>query len=83
MRTTVTMDDDLLAAAKRRAADHGVSLSALVQDAVRAALSTPAPFDEQPFELITFCGRGPRAGVDLDRTSELLEADAERAFGSG
>ena len=79
MRTTVTLDEHLLRAAKRVAAERGVTLSEVVQDALRAHLAAKPGRAMRHFKLITFRGRGPRAGIDLDRTSELLEReDVER-----
>ena len=83
MRTTITIDDDLLELAKRRARKRGTTLGRVVEDALRAALfeqrAEPAP----PFKLITFHGDGPREGVDLDRTSALLAAEDVERYGRG
>lgn len=79
MRTTITLDDRLLRAAKRHAADQGTTLSAVVADALRAKLARPAARTARPFKLVTFRGDGPRKGVDLDRTSALLEETGDRA----
>lgn len=79
MRTTITLDDHLLRAAKRIAAERGVTLSEVIQDAVRAQVAAKPQRAARRFKLITFRGRGPRPGVNLDRTSELLDAeDIER-----
>lgn len=67
MRTTIRIDDELLAEAKGQAAQSGRSLGALVEDALRAALARRAT-DEQRnrVDLPTFAGGSPRRGVDLD-----------------
>jgi hypothetical protein len=79
MRKTISLDDELgrrlLAAARER----GQSLSAFLAEAGRLHLEQP-PRAVVPFELISRGGRGPRTGVDLDRTSELLVADDERDY---
>ncbi len=75
MRTTITIDEQLLRAAKRVAAQRGVTLSEVIQDSLRAQLTAKPIGTSRPFKLITFRGRGPRPGVDLDRTSALLEHD--------
>lgn len=70
MRTTVAIDDELLAAAKRRAQARGVSLGAVVEDALRRELSAvqqPAPVKIPVFR----GGTGPRPGVDLSSNREL------------
>lgn len=41
MRTTLDLRDSLLAAAKRRAAEKGTTLTAFVEDALAAALMRP------------------------------------------
>ena len=76
MRTTITMDDKLFRAVKRLAARRDSSVSAVIQDALRVYLNeVQKPKSGQHFTLVTFKGRGARPGVDLDRTSELLEQD--------
>jgi hypothetical protein len=85
MRTTISLDDALGKAARRRAREQGLSLSAFVAKAVRALLAEPAqprPL-QRPFRLVTVGGGGPQPGVDLDRTSALVVADDEAAYGEG
>ena len=81
MRTTVTLTNRVFRAAKRRAAERGVTLSVLVDEALRAQLEA-TPQKRRPFRLVTFGKEGTRPGVDLDRTSELLERDDVEAFGA-
>lgn len=72
VRTTVTIDDDLLRSAKARAAEEGTSLSALVNEGLRERLAArPAP--DEPFELVTFRGGGVQPGVDLTNTAAVLD----------
>ena len=81
MRTTIAFDDGLLEDAKRRAAVRGLTLSALVEEALRAELSRAAvPHRTPPFRLVTVKGTGPRKGVDLDRASALLAEEDEEAY---
>lgn len=50
-----------------------------MQDAVRSALASAPSEQAPPFELVTFRGSGPKAGIDLDPSAELLAAeDVER-----
>lgn len=42
MRTTVRLDDHLLATAKRRAAQRGVTLTRVIEDALRESLAREA-----------------------------------------
>ena len=80
MRTTLTLSDIVFRAARSRAAERGVTLSVVVDEALRAQLAAE-PAKRRPFKLITFGKRGARPGVNLDRTSELLEQDDIAAFG--
>jgi len=74
MRTTIRLDDDLLAKAKRQAADTGRTLNALFEDALRESLARrETPTKIKPIRLITFKGEGVRAGVDLDDNASLLD----------
>jgi Arc/MetJ family transcription regulator len=71
MRTTVTIDDDLLRQAKEQAARSGRTVSEFIEAALRESLSrrrrTPAP----PAKLPTSPG-APRQGIDLDDSAALL-----------
>ena len=81
MRTTISLDDILGEAVKKRAATEGLSLSAYIARVLRAALHEHEPVPAPPFRLITVAGNGPRPGVDLDRTSALLASEDEERFG--
>ncbi|MBA2346784.1 MAG: DUF2191 domain-containing protein [Solirubrobacterales bacterium] len=80
-RTTITFDDGLLQDAKREALERGVSLAALVQDALRAELARREAAGDEPFELIVFEGGGElQPGVELDSNAALADLlDRERA----
>lgn len=84
MRTTIIVDDQLGEAARARARSEGRSLSALVARALEEHLNRQLPPAEvPPFRLVTVGGGGPRPGIDLDRTSELLVAEDEATYGTG
>jgi hypothetical protein len=74
MRTTVRLDDDLLARAKAFAARTGRTLTAVIEDALRAALARERrrPREARP-ELPTFGSGGTLPGVDLDDSAALLD----------
>jgi hypothetical protein len=73
MRTTVKIDDQLLAEVKAQAARSGRTLNEVVEDALRESLARrDRSVREAAVELPTFSGR-PRPGVDLDDTSALLD----------
>jgi hypothetical protein len=76
MRTTITLDERLMAHLKRRAAEQGTSVSKLVEQAVRLFVRTSrAPAASPTFELVTFGAGGRFTRHNIDKTSALLEAD--------
>jgi hypothetical protein len=81
MRTTLAIDDELLAAAKRRARARGVTLGAVVEAALRRDLLTTADAPDAPALPVFRGGSGPRAGLDLTSNRALRQAlDAELEF---
>jgi hypothetical protein len=73
MRTTIRLDDQLLAAAKQAAARSGRTLTAVIEDALRQALAEAKRSKRTaPERLPTFRGEGLQPGVDLDDTAALL-----------
>ena len=76
MRTTITLDDRLLAQLKKRAHQSGTSVSRLIEQAVRLLIRTPPAAKWQSrFELVTFGKGGRFSRHNIDKTSALLEAD--------
>lgn len=74
MRTTLDLDDRLLAAAKRRAAESGTTLTAWVESALAAALA-PRPKAEDRYKLVWKTTRGRLLpGVDLTDRDSLFDA---------
>ena len=72
MRTTVTINDDLLATAKSVARRRGYSLGRLVEDALRREVAQQS--DPPPPEVPTFRGgTGPQPGVNLRSNRALAE----------
>lgn len=69
MRTTLTVDDALLARLKQRARERGVSLREIVNDTLRAGLDGSAP-RRQHYRVPALKLRA-RPGVDLDRALAL------------
>jgi hypothetical protein len=84
MRTTISLDERLLAQLKHRAAEQGTSVSKLVEQAVRLFVRSPrTPRTPQAFELVTFGKGGRFSRQNVDKTSALLEADDLERFTSG
>ena len=74
MRTTVTIDDNLLRQAKVIAAKRGNSLKTVVEEGLREVIrldKQSAKDDRRPPLVIHKTG-GIMPGINLDRTSELL-----------
>lgn len=72
MRTTVTIDDQLLIEVKTVAAQSGRTLSAVIEDALRASMLRRAERGSIP-SLPTISGGGLQPGVDLDDSAALLD----------
>lgn len=74
MRTTVTIDDELLAAAKRRARSRGMTLGHVVAAALRRELAANQGDEGSAPHIPVFTGgTGPGPGVDLDSNRALSE----------
>ena len=78
MRTTIRLDDDLLTKAKRAALERGTTLTAVIEDALRRALTPDAGSAREAVALPTFRGDGLQPGVDLDDAASLLDLMDER-----
>jgi DNA repair photolyase len=74
MRTTVRLNERLLAEAKKHAAEVGTTLTALLEEALRETLArrTSRPKTRR-IRLKTVKGSGLRPGVDLDDSATLLD----------
>lgn len=73
MRTTLDLDDALLTAARRRAAEQGQSLTAFVEQALAAAL-TPPPARAKRFKLRFKTHRGRLLpGIDVSDRDSLFD----------
>ena len=72
MRTTIKIDDELLAEAKLRAAKSGRTFNAVVEDALREAFARSQDTATERPELPVFRGSRLMPGVDLDDTAALL-----------
>lgn len=72
MRTTLTLDDELATALKKRAFETGKSFKEVVNDALRAGLESeqalPRP---KPYSLAPISLGAPLPGVDLNKALAL------------
>jgi hypothetical protein len=76
MRTTLALDDRLLRSAKKRAAEEGITLTRVIEDALRRHLAAPER-PRKPFRLRLLTKRGralPGVNVaDRDALYERME----------
>jgi len=73
VRTTVRLDDDLLAAAKRRAAADRTTLTSLIEDSLRRTLALRPSRGGERLAIRRFGDAATRAGVDLDDSVSLRD----------
>jgi len=72
MRTTLNLDDQLLISAKHRALEDSVSLTHVIENALRESLAKSRA-KRETIRLITASGPGVKPGVDLDNGRSLLD----------
>lgn len=73
-RTTIRLDEHLLREAKKLAAESGRTLTAVIEDALRAALMRrTSAANEKKWEFPTFDMGAPLPGVDINNSAALLE----------
>ncbi len=73
MRTTVSIDDELLAAARQRAHERNQTLGQVVEAALRRELVVGKASDEAPLVPVFTGGGGVRPGVDLTSNRAVQE----------
>jgi hypothetical protein len=74
MRTTIRLDDQLLAQTKQLAAKTGKTITAVIEDALRETLARQEEQTQrEPIKLPVAHGEGLQAGVDLADSAALLE----------
>ncbi|MEI9812321.1 MAG: DUF2191 domain-containing protein [Acidobacteriota bacterium] len=74
-RTTVRLDEALLAQAKREAAKRGSTLTDLIDEGLRLVLASSKPGQENRTIKLPVCraGGGLLPGVDLNDSAALLD----------
>jgi len=78
MRTTLNLDDDLMKALRKRAAETGRTMTELMEEALRALLAPrPAQREEREFHWVTCRGK-LQPGIDLADRDSLLDAMEDR-----
>jgi len=74
MRTTLSISDELLKAAKRRARERGQTLGQLIDAALQRELNAGPQPGTAPAVPVFRGGTGPRPGIDLRSNRALHEA---------
>ena len=77
MRTTIIIDDAVLRQAKKLAREQETTLSGLIEDALKDALSrAAAPRKKRPFKLVVNKGPGLRSGLSwATAAAQVLSSD--------
>ena len=73
MRTIISLDDDLHRRAKSYAAEHGTTLTALVEEALRVRLAERRGKRRPPVRLPTLKGEGLQSGLSLDEMGTIYD----------
>jgi hypothetical protein len=76
-RTTVRLPEDLLGRARRKAAVEGRTLTALIEEGLRAVMAEKPPAERMKRRLprISKASGGFRPGVDLNNSADLIEEE--------
>ena len=83
MRTSIILDDALGRRLQEQGRREGKSFGAFLAEAGRRALDLRESPPTRGFRLVTLRGSGPAAGIDPDRTADLMEGEYVGAFGGG
>lgn len=84
MRTTLTLDDDLVAMLKEMAHRKGTTFKEAVNTAIRRGLTAPSPSTSKAKRVRVKTFRSAfRPGVDPLRLNQLADDLEVRRFGSG
>jgi len=70
-RTTLTLDDDVVASLSREARSRGVPFRTVVNEAIRAGLAGPRPVADR--FIVQARPMGQRPGIDLDDIEGVLD----------
>ena len=77
MRTTINIDEQLLAYAKLQAVQQGCTLKQVIEDALREFFSRHH-LQQDPIKLETVSGVGLKPGIDLDNSRSLSDIMDDR-----
>jgi hypothetical protein len=72
MKTTIELPDALLKQVRKMAAERGTTIKAIVESALRDALSKQnRPPQRRPLQIHVFKGKGLQAGLSWDDWSKI------------
>ena len=77
MRTTLDLDDELVKAVKKEAAESGRTMTGVIEDSLRETLLRPPPKTPYRLKLPTFKGR-LQPGVDITDRNALYDLMEDR-----
>jgi hypothetical protein len=79
MRTTIRLSDDLLRRARKKAVEQGRTLTSLVEEGLKTILAESKQQARKRVRLpVSKASGGTLPGVDLNRSSDLLDRMDER-----
>ncbi|MBF4566031.1 ribbon-helix-helix protein, CopG family [Plantibacter sp. VKM Ac-2876] len=75
MRTTIRLADEFYEAVREHASQEGKTVTAYIEEALRAKLAAAAaPPEREPYKVVPFRGgSGPRPGIDLTNNAQLQD----------
>jgi hypothetical protein len=75
MKTTIRLPDNLVSKARRKAAEEGLTLSSLIEEALKMSLAEPKPVRRKTRVRlpISRASGGTLPGADLNRSGDLLD----------
>jgi len=73
VRTTVTLEPDLMKKIRSLANRQGVSFKRVLNDVIRRGLASPASQNPQPRYTVEPHAGGFRAGIDPDKLNQLVD----------
>jgi hypothetical protein len=79
MRTTLVLDDRVLKLARRRAVERGLTLSEVVNEALRSMLAAQASPRTPPFRMVTFGEPSLAADHEPSDFADATEAEDREA----
>lgn len=83
MRTTLIIQDELMAEAKQLAARQGGSVSSLVNEALREKLKAAGQGNqnERPFQMLTYGNSGTADDLLPETMTEMVAEDDLKSYG--